>query len=176
MTLEAYEALVREFAPRLDLVSPGDLDRFRERHVDDSLRLLPLLAEAPEGPAVDVGSGAGLPGIPLAIADPRRTWRLLEPRRRRAAFLEEAIRSLGLANCEVVTSTVEAAALDPGLAKGHAVAVARALRRPPTALKALVPLLQAGGIAAVFVGAGARVPPEAEEWRAGIATMRASDN
>ncbi|MGH2757021.1 MAG: RsmG family class I SAM-dependent methyltransferase, partial [Actinomycetota bacterium] len=64
--LAAYAALVRTWANRLDLVAPGDLDRFEERHIADSLRLLPLLERLPEGPCVDVGSGAGLPGIPLA--------------------------------------------------------------------------------------------------------------
>ena len=53
--LAAYAGLVREFSGRLDLVAPGDLERFHERHVADSLRLLPVVDDAPEGPCVDVG-------------------------------------------------------------------------------------------------------------------------
>src|SRR5688500_14128170 len=72
--LDLYAALVRAWAPKLDLVSPADLERFEERHIADSLRVLDLVAGAPQGPCCDVGSGAGLPGIPLAIASERH-WR-----------------------------------------------------------------------------------------------------
>ena len=170
--LAAYVALVRLWAPRLDLVAPGDLDRFEERHVEDSLRLLPLVRSLPAGRAVDVGSGAGLPGIPLAIADPNRLWRLLEPRAKRAAFLEEAIRTLELGNCEVLTITAEAAAKDPGLAESHVLATARALAPPPEAFSMLLPLLAGGGTAAVFLGEAAETPPETQVWAPGIGTMR----
>ena len=146
----------------------GDLDRFRARHIDDSLRLVPLIDDLPAGPCADVGSGAGLPGIPVAIARPERTWRLIEPRRRRAAFLEEAVRELEL-DCEVVVATAAEAA-----ARGadHALATARALAPPPRALEMIVPLVAGGGVAAVFVGAGDPIPPETEEWEEGIAIVR----
>jgi 16S rRNA (guanine527-N7)-methyltransferase len=170
--LTAYAELVRGWGPRLGLVSDRDLDRFRERHVDDSLRLLPLLDSLPPGPSVDVGSGAGLPGIPLAIARPERGWRLLEPRRRRAAFLEEAVRALALDNCEVVTVTAEEAGRDPRLARAHALAAARALAPPRHAFELLLPLVAAGGTAAVFVGKGGGVPPETEEFAPGIVILR----
>ncbi|MGH2694478.1 MAG: 16S rRNA (guanine(527)-N(7))-methyltransferase RsmG, partial [Actinomycetota bacterium] len=126
----AYAELVRAWGSRLGLVSERDLDRFRERHIEDSLRLLPLLDSLPVGPAVDVGSGAGLPGIPLAISRPQREWRLLEPRRRRSAFLEEVVRELALDNCEVVIATAQEAARDPRLARAHVLATARALTPP----------------------------------------------
>lgn len=166
--LSAYEDLVRVWAPRLDLVSPSDLDRFNERHIEDSLRVLALLDDAPEGPCVDVGSGAGLPGIPLAIASDRH-WRLLEPRRRRAAFLEEAVRELEL-DCEVLALTAEQAAQDPDLR--HAVATARALAPPSKAFSLVLPLLSRGGLAAVFHGSGAVLPSDAEAWSDGIAVVR----
>ena len=168
--LERYEALVVRFAPRLDLISPSDLDRFRSRHVDDSLRALPLVDEAGPGPCVDVGSGAGLPGIPLAIARPDRTWRLVEPRVRRAAFLEEVVRELEL-DCEVVVARAEDLAADPRFTN-HVLACARALTAPAAALELLRPLVAPGGIAALFVGSGAQLPPEAEEWEEGLAIVR----
>ena len=168
--LEAYARLVREWAPKLDLVAPGDLDRFEERHIADSLRLLPLVTSLPEGPAVDVGSGAGLPGIPLAIAQPGRPWRLLEPRARRAGFLEEVVRALGL-SCRVVRSSARAATALPDLAGEHVFAVARALAPPETALSLLAPLVRADGVAAVFLGGNAQPPPEATLWAEGIAIV-----
>lgn len=169
--LGRYAALLREWAPRLDLVAERDLDRLEDRHISDSLRLEPLIGAAPPGPCVDVGSGAGLPGIPLAIADPGRAWRLLEPRRGRAAFLEEAIRHLGLDNCEVVVKTAQEAARDPTLRRSHAVATARALAAPPVALGLIRPLVAPGGVCLVFVGGSAELPMETDLAVAGVVRL-----
>jgi 16S rRNA (guanine527-N7)-methyltransferase len=164
--LDSYGGLVADWSHRLALVAPGDLSRFRERHIDDCLRLLPLLQECPAGPAVDVGSGAGLPGVVLAIALPERAWCLLEPRSRRAGFLEHVVRKLELPNVEVVRSTAQQA--PSRLIGAHALAVARALAPPARALALLAPLVAGGGVAAVFVGKDAEIPPGSEEWKPGI--------
>ena len=168
--LQAYARLVHLWAPKLDLVSEGDLERFEERHVRDSLRALPLLENAPPGPFADIGSGAGLPGIPLAIASGRFA-RLVEPRRRRAAFLEECLRSLDLAG-EVVAHSAQEMASDQDYARAHPVVLARALAPPESALRLTIPLVAPGGVAVLFLGAGAKVPPGAEEWAEGIAIVR----
>ncbi|HEX2294413.1 MAG TPA: RsmG family class I SAM-dependent methyltransferase [Actinomycetota bacterium] len=169
--LAAYAALVRKWAPRLDLVSPGDLARFEERHIDDSLRAVSLLDDLPAGPCVDIGSGAGLPGIPLAIARPHRRWTLLEPRRRRAAFLDEAVRELDLV-CDVVAATAEQAARHPALAGVHVLATARAVAGPEAVRGLADPLLAAGGVALLFSGRSAETPADAEEWAPGLTIMR----
>lgn len=169
--LDTYAELVRAWASKLDLVAPGDLERFEERHIEDCLRLAPLLPGLPPGPCVDVGSGAGLPGVVLAIVDPTRHWRLLEPRRRRAAFLEEVVRQLDL-DCEVLALSAGAAAADPGLAGGHTLATARALAPPAEALALAEPLLAPGGAAAIFLGRGAEPPRSSEIWAEGIAIVR----
>jgi 16S rRNA (guanine527-N7)-methyltransferase len=170
--LRAYRELVTTWAPRLDLVSPGDLERFAQRHIEDSLRAEPLLDEVPPGPCADVGSGAGLPGIPLAIASPDRLWRLLEPKRRRAAFLEEAVRELGL-RCEVIAITAREAARDSGLVGSHSLVTARALAQPAHAFDLVMQLVRPGGLAAVFLGEHAKLPEMAEEWEPGLAIIRA---
>ena len=167
--LATYEALVRYWAPRLDLVSPSDLERFSQRHIADSLRVLELVEAAPEGICADVGSGAGLPGIPLAVASGRR-WRLLEPRSRRAGFLEEVVRQLDL-DCEVLRLTAEEAARDPALR--HVLVTARALAPPIAAFALVEPLLEPGGRAVVFHGPGAKLPPGCEAWSDGIAIRTA---
>jgi 16S rRNA (guanine527-N7)-methyltransferase len=169
--LDAYAHLIVEWSRRIELVGRGDLDRFRERHIEDSLRAVPLLASLPAGPVVDVGSGAGLPGVPLAIASPDRHFRLLEPRRKRAAFLDEVVRTLDL-DCEVLTMTAAAAAQTPGLAAAHVVATARALAAPEAALALLTPLVRSGGAAVLWHGPGAELPGNAEEWDDGIAIVR----
>jgi 16S rRNA (guanine527-N7)-methyltransferase len=165
--LSRYAALVRAWAPTLDLVSPGDLERFEERHIADSLRVLALITAAPPGICADVGSGAGLPGIPLAIASGRK-WRLFEPRARRAAFLEEVVRDLGL-DCEVSRSTAQEALAD-GL-NDHVAVTARALAPPSEAFALITPLVGPGGMAIVFHGPGATLPTEAKSWSDGIASI-----
>jgi 16S rRNA (guanine527-N7)-methyltransferase len=165
--LVALQDMVATWSRRLDLVSPRDLPRLYERHIQDSLRALPLISGAPPGPCVDVGSGAGFPGVPLAIASDRR-WVLLEPRLKRAAFLEEAVRELELDSCEVVRKTAQEAARDPALAAVHAVAIARALAPPAEAAALCAPLVVPGGAVVIFVGTGAEIPPEAEEWAPGL--------
>ncbi|MGH2699984.1 MAG: 16S rRNA (guanine(527)-N(7))-methyltransferase RsmG, partial [Actinomycetota bacterium] len=159
--LAAYAELLRRWAPRVDLVAPGDLDRLESRHIADSLKALPVVRAAPPGPALDAGSGAGLPGVPLSLADPGRLWRLLEPRAKRAAFLDEVVRELAL-HAEVIRKTTSEAASDPLLAGQHAVATARALAPPPTAFELLRPLMTPDGIRIVWVGEGAEIPADAE--------------
>jgi 16S rRNA (guanine527-N7)-methyltransferase len=98
--LERYEALLRDRAAALGMIARGDLHRLRERHILDSLRALRGL---PEGPAaiVDLGSGAGLPGIPVAIGRPDARVVLAESRHQRIAFLELVVQELGLGSVTV---------------------------------------------------------------------------
>ena len=112
-----------------------------------------------------------MPGIPLAIADPSRPWRLLEPQAKRAAFLEEVVRALGL-NCEVVVRRAEEIAKDQAFAAAHPVVTLRAVAAPSAAFRLGLPLVAPGGAAVVFVGAAAEIPPEAEVTEEGLAIVR----
>lgn len=171
--LQAYLGLLREWAPRLDLVSTADATETAliRRHVDNSLAAAPWVAALHPGDlAIDVGSGAGFPGIPLALTAPAVAWRLVEPRSRRAAFLEEAVRVLDL-NAEVVVARAEQLARDSAFARRHLLATARALAPPTQALGLLKPLVAPGGRAAVWVGSHAELPPETTEELPGIASM-----
>ena len=98
--LAAFEALLRRWNTRCNLVSRGDLARLRERHVQDSLALLPWWS----GTLADVGSGAGFPGVPLAIARPDAQVVLIERRQRKGAFLRQVAIDLDLGNVEVVVA------------------------------------------------------------------------
>jgi len=102
--LAAFERLLADRGAALGVVGPGDRDRIWERHIADSLRAMDCLAEEVRTVA-DLGSGGGLPGIPLAIVRPDLRFALVEPRRRRAAFLELAVEQLSLSNVVVVAST-----------------------------------------------------------------------
>ena len=167
--LHAYLDLVRSWASRLDLVSPGDLNRLEERHLDDALRAVPLIDSLPDGPAVDVGSGAGFPGVPLVLAGRPRPWRLLEPRHRRAAFLEEVTRKLA-PHVEVAALSAQEAARESRLTE-HVVAVARALAPPKEALNLMTPLLRSGGTAVIWVGSSAELPAGSRLSAPGLATL-----
>lgn len=98
--LERYEDLLRERALPHGFVGAADAPRLRDRHIVDSLRAAAVVAGADRS-AADLGSGAGLPGIVVAIVVPSLRVRLVESRSARVAFLELAIERLGLPNAEV---------------------------------------------------------------------------
>jgi 16S rRNA (guanine527-N7)-methyltransferase len=129
------------------LATPGltaleDRDEAWAVLVEDSLRLAPLVASA-DDPVVDVGSGGGAPGIPLALAFPDRRFVLLEAQQRKCAFLREH----APANAEVVWGRAEEQETDwAGLA------VAKALAAPPVAAEWCLPLVRPGGAVALLVG------------------------
>jgi 16S rRNA (guanine527-N7)-methyltransferase len=105
--LEAYHQLLRERGVPLGVVSAGDRDRLWDRHIIDSLRGAVCIPPRPGERVADLGSGGGLPGIPIAIARPDLRVHLVESRARRAAFLELAVEHLGMGNVEVRASRVE---------------------------------------------------------------------
>jgi len=96
-----FELLLLDKAIPLGLVARGDRTTIRERHILDSLRAV-LALEPSDTDALDLGSGAGLPGIVVAIARPSLRVGLVEARGRRAAFLELAVERLGLPNALVL--------------------------------------------------------------------------
>ena len=89
------------------MVSLADLPDFEARHVLPSLSLGDSLRGLPHSRVLDVGSGAGLPGVPLAIAFPSSSFTLIESRRKRANFLRHVVRTLELPNVTVVCNRVE---------------------------------------------------------------------
>jgi 16S rRNA (guanine527-N7)-methyltransferase len=109
--LGTYEALLQDRGIALGVVAEGDRVRLWQRHIADSLRGVPCLPPGTRSVA-DLGSGGGLPGIPVAIARPALLVDLVEKTSRRAAFLELAVETLGLRNARVVASAVKDAQLD----------------------------------------------------------------
>jgi 16S rRNA (guanine527-N7)-methyltransferase len=129
------------------LTSIRDRDEARRVHLEDSLRAVPLVESFP-GPIVDVGSGGGAPGVPLAAALPDRTVTLLESNRRKATFLESV--SSGFPNLQVIWGRAEEQELER-----FGVAVAKALAPPPVAAEWCLPLVAVGGAAILWVGPSA---------------------
>ena len=134
------------------LTAPGatgicGLDDARRMLLDDALRALPIVESSP-GPVIDVGSGGGTPGIPLAVTLPGRSFTLLEAERRKCDFLSEV--AAELPNVGVVWGRAEEQKTDV-----FGVALAKALAKPPVAAELCLPLVKPGGIAILWVGEAA---------------------
>lgn len=137
--LAAFEALVQRWNARGSLVARGDIPHLHERHTADSLALLPWVT----GRLADVGSGAGLPGIPLAIARPNVPVVLIERSTRKCAFLQHAVIELDLPNVDVVAQDARRYA-EPG---AFDTVTVRAVAPPLNAWNLVRHLLQPGGSA-----------------------------
>lgn len=155
-TLARYLAILLEFNRTTNLTAIREPGEAWTRHILDSLSLVAPLAELPEGARVlDVGSGGGLPGIPLAICMPHVRFTLLEATGKKADFLRAVVAALRLANVQVVNQRAEAAAHDrgertgTGRTRGHRetydAVVARAVGPLRTLAELTVPFAKLGG-------------------------------
>lgn len=142
MRLETYASLLVSWQARINLIGPSTLDDIWTRHIADALQLLPLL---PQGTKVlvDLGSGAGIPGLILAIARPLKAH-LFESNLKKGAFLREAARQTG-ARAKVHSLRIEAAGPLAAQLKAQAV-TARALAPLPKLLDYASPFLENGAI------------------------------
>ncbi len=151
--LRLYEELLRTLALPQRMVSASDTPRLWSRHIVDGLRgakLVPARASL----AYDLGSGAGLPGIPIAVARPELAVVLAEVRRRRSAFLELVVRELALPNVRVHVGRAE------DLNPGADACFARAFRRPRECWRIAEPLLSERGVLLYWAGSRAEISVE----------------
>lgn len=129
------------------VTAAGDLDEARRIHVEDALA---AAAYIEQGPVVDVGSGGGSPGIPLASVHPELRFDLLEAQRRKCKFLARA--AAAFPNVEVVCARAEEHARGEGR-EAYGTAVAQALAQAPVALEWCLPLVREGGRVVLLAGA-----------------------
>lgn len=104
--LERFGDILCAEAERQNLIAASTLGQLWGRHLVDSAQLLPLAATATPGPWIDIGSGAGLPGLVIALLNDQPMI-LVEPRAKRATFLAETAEHLGLSHVRVAASRVE---------------------------------------------------------------------
>jgi 16S rRNA (guanine527-N7)-methyltransferase len=143
--VDAYlERWLEEVLATPGLTGLDDSAEARRVLLGDALRAIPLLERFP-GHVVDVGSGGGTPGIPLAASLPERMFTLLEAERRKCDFLTRLTGDLG--NVTVVWGRAEEQAPD-----SFGVALAKALAKPPVAAELCLPLVAPGGAALLWLG------------------------
>ena len=160
---ERYVEILATTGVEWGLIGPRETDRLWERHVLNSAAVAELVPQ--DASVVDVGSGAGLPGLPLALARPDLRVTLLEPLLRRATFLTQTVEDLGL------TERVEVVR---GRAEDHRgtydVVTSRALAPLPRLLGWCLPLTAPGG--AVLAVKGRSATEEVEQESAALARRR----
>ena len=143
--LRSFAAILSGQGADLGLVSEGDRGRVWTRHVLDSLRVISCLLPR-DRTVADIGSGGGLPGIPLALARPTIPVTLIEPRSRRAAFLEMVVQELAIGNARILNMRAEE------VSERFRVCTARALADPVATWRLAAPLLKDEGRVFYFAG------------------------
>ncbi len=154
---EHYVALLREWSTRINLLGPAALRELWQRHMLDALTLLPTLpAEALVPDAVfsliDVGSGGGIPGIPLAILFPEWEVTLLEATGKKARFLETVAGELGLERLRVVVGRAEDAAHDREHREAYDFCTARAVAHSAALVELTLPFTAIRGAVYLYKG------------------------
>ena len=156
--LSRYLELLLEANEKFNLTAIRDLDSAWRRHIIDSLTILPGLEDFSAGAKViDVGSGGGLPGIPVAIARPDVHVVLLEATGKKARFLEQCVKELSLPNATVINERAEATGQNKNHREQYDIAMCRAIGPMSEVLEVTLPLLKLGGALLAMKG------PKAEE-------------
>jgi 16S rRNA (guanine527-N7)-methyltransferase len=156
-SLERYFALLTRWNAKINLTSfklePNGADEAVDRLlIEPVVAARHVAAEAQT--AIDIGSGGGSPALPMALACPRLTLRMVESKTRKAVFLREATRELGLPRVTVETSRFEELLTRPELHEGLDLVTIRAVRVEPGTLVSLQAFLKPGGQLLLFRGPG----------------------
>lgn len=166
-----YQELV-EWNQRFNLTAITDWKGVLIRHFLDSLSCLKALPRenlAAGARMIDVGTGAGYPGVPLKIVYPEIRLTLLEATRKKVTFLEHLVRKLELEGVRAIHARSEELGQDPGHREQYDWALARAVAEMPTLVEYLLPLVRVGG--AVLAQKGEGAPAEVQSAETAITTM-----
>ncbi|MEX1072681.1 MAG: 16S rRNA (guanine(527)-N(7))-methyltransferase RsmG [Chloroflexota bacterium] len=144
-TVERYVALLLVANARLNLTRVVEPQAIARTHLLDALAALPLLDEWAAARAVDLGSGGGVPAIPLALARPEIAWTLVDSVGKKASALREMVEALGLAGVTVVAERAEEVGRDPRHRERYDLVTARAFAALPVLAELSMPLLHVGG-------------------------------
>lgn len=158
---ERYYALLVEASQRADLTSVLDYEGVQRRHFLESLALLValyrsgVLRPGQGARALDLGTGAGFPGLPMKVAHPELDLAVLEANRKKTAFLQRLVAELGLRGVTVITGRAEDVAHEPAHREAYNLVVARAVAPLPVLVELAMPFLRLGGFLATPKGSRA---------------------
>ena len=157
--LKVYERELLEWNVRFNLTAIDDPEKVRIKHFLDSLTCLCVLREAPFESLIDVGTGAGFPGLPLKIIYPNIRLTLVESVGKKANFCRHMVQTLGLGKTEVIQERAEALGQIQAHREQYDWAVARAVAILPVLAEYLLPLVRIGG--GMLAMKGEQAPAEA---------------
>ena len=173
---ETYYNILTDWSERVSLTDIRDEEGVQRRHFLESAALIPLLEQhgrpLRDGSLIDVGSGAGVPGVPLKILEPRLRLTLVEAKQRKAEFLRALLSALGLSDIAVVPRRAEEAGHDPDYREQYDFAVAKALAPLRTLVELTLPFVRVGGL--VLAPKGGEAEREATEAKVALETLKGS--
>jgi 16S rRNA (guanine527-N7)-methyltransferase len=147
--LATYRDLLLEWNQRFNLTALSDPDVVERRLFLDALRMLPVidesLGEVTTARLVDIGTGAGFPGLVLAVTRPELDVTLIEATGKKVSFLQTVIETLGLANVAAIHARAEDVARDPAHREQYDLATARAVASLPALIELAMPFLRIDG-------------------------------
>ena len=143
--LSLYERELVDWNTRFNLTAIRDPQEIHIKHFLDSLTCLLAMRESPVGRLVDIGTGAGFPGIPIKIIYPKMQLTLVESVGKKAEFCRHVVKILDLQGVEVVQERAETVGQDPDYRERYDWAVARAVAILPVLAEYLLPLVRVGG-------------------------------
>jgi 16S rRNA (guanine527-N7)-methyltransferase len=143
--LEQYENMLLEWNQRVNLTAIREPADVRTKHFLDSLTALLVMRDSPVEKLIDIGTGAGFPGLPLKIVCPSIQLTLVESVGKKARFCRQVAETLGLENVQVVQERAEALGQSSMHRERYDWAVARAVASMPVLAEYLLPLVKVGG-------------------------------
>jgi 16S rRNA (guanine527-N7)-methyltransferase len=155
LQFDSFQRLLHEWNEKINLTTITDLDEVRIRHFLDSLSIASVIGFETGDKLIDVGTGAGFPGLPLAIAYPQIEVTLMDSTQKKLSFIEKVIGELGLKNAKTLHARAEDAGQDDQHREQYDVVTARAVAMLPTLLEYLLPFAKVGGFCIAMKGESA---------------------
>ena len=170
-----YEVL-GDWAQRVSLTAVRDFEGVQRRHFLESAALVAVLRDEglslEDASLIDVGSGSGIPGIPLRIIEPSLQLTLVEAKQRKCEFLNDVLPQIGLDDVDVISRRAEGVGHDPRHRERYDFTVAKALAPLRTLVELTLPLLRMGGVA--IAPKGKEAQNEIDEARTALETLKGS--